>query len=102
MPKGRGPYGTHVPRQGVFYSAWLAGSHIARGVIHHALRGHVDAVRTAALRRVEYFHLAAARIEAAVNAALAGKPVHAVPVEDRGVEVGVPAAFGQRPGLHLA
>src|SRR5437879_9055797 len=67
-----------------------------RGVVQHALRGHVDAVRAAALRRVEYFHLAAARIEAAVDAALAGKPVHAVLVEDRGVEIGVAAAFGQR------
>jgi hypothetical protein len=62
----------------------------------------VDAVGPAALRGFEHFHLAEARVEPAVDAALAGKPVHALSVEDRGVEVGVAAALGQRPHLDCA
>src|SRR6185295_3112780 len=73
-----------------------------RGVVHVAVGRDVNAVRAATARRLEHFHLAVARVEPAVDAALAGKPVHALLVEDRRVEVGVAAVRGQRPALHGA
>src|SRR6185503_1198833 len=52
-----------------------------RGVVDRSIRRVVDAVGPAAVRRLEDLHLAGARIEAAVDAALAGEPVHALAVE---------------------
>ena len=54
-----------------------------------AIRRDVDAVGAAAARRVVHLHLAAARIQPPVVTALPGKPVDALAVEYRGIQVGV-------------
>src|SRR5690606_18257072 len=61
-----------------------------------------DAIGTAAAWRLEYPHLLGARIEAAVDAVLAGEPQRAVAAEGGGVEVAVADRLGKRPDRQLA
>jgi hypothetical protein len=58
-----------------------------RGVPDVAVRRGGDPVRSGSPGGVEHAHPAAARVHAAVDAALAGEPQHPAPVEGGGVEV---------------
>src|SRR5690606_9395145 len=69
-----------------------------RDVPDLAVGGVVDAVWAAPFRILPDLDLPA-RVDSAVNARLAGKPVHAVLVECAGVEVGVAAVL--RPLPHV-
>src|SRR5205085_3896947 len=89
----------HVAGRGIDARDVIAGE---RGVPDLARWRGGDAVGAVALRRLPGVDLAGSRIDAAVDAALAGEPERAVLVEGRGVEVRVLKTLRQREQLHLA
>ena len=63
--------------------------------IHAAVGRDTDAVRAGTTRRIEYAHVAACRIELAVDAALPREPEMAALIEDRRVQIRVAPVLGQ-------
>src|SRR5215472_17075066 len=72
-----------------------------RGVPDPAIGRRRDAVSAAALGRCPGLDLAGLGIDAAVDAALAGEPDHAILAEYRGVEIGAGERRRQRVQLNL-
>src|SRR3984893_6935671 len=73
-----------------------------RGEEHLAIRRRGDAVGAGATRCIEHRHPAGFGIEPALDAILPGEPQHALAIETRRVEVGVPPLLEQRKELRCA
>src|SRR5258708_21555681 len=82
-----------LPRRRIDLAEVIAGE---RGVPNLARGRGCHSVRSGALRRPPGFDFAGSRIDAAVNAALAGEPYRAVRVDGRRIEVGIGKFLRQR------